>query len=609
MSAMRIFASFFVAVLLVAPFAVSAVEKVPKCFLTSSTNPTGTKAFKLTSATEVDAYKNYVLGRLLCPSACYNIQAQLAFKSDTVTVAVVGTNACAPKDASKESAASARRGCLTGNTAPSISVKLIGTVVKLPPIKNRCDVQAILKSTDGGSGSTVEKSTALKAQLLEKISSIDTGSVVGQKQLSLILQNYGVSADSANEQVSNPGKAISVQEKLLAFISGDDVSAKTAAESLGLKLNGDLSDQVRLDPDKYKPVLSDSEYQQAKVHQSAVTGFGNSDLQYNFDQNGSITDLDKAKCAIATNESGSCAGNYLTIGPPTRNGGRAIGKYQVMDYNVSSWTARACGQRMTPYQFRASPDCQEKVFENVFGGYVKSCGSYAGAASKWFSGKCAIGSGGDGYTSISSYVQKFLGTFGGNNFIPFGARTSIYSSGASPFGQVNPMSASRSEVVCGADGYCYLKNPSAYTYNTVAPVGTPTGGVPQPAQTQGQVSTQSGTTAGQALTQMARGTTGPGIVTAPSVPATAVVSLIVQPTTVLAHNPISISWSSVGLKVGDKCSLLIQTTPTSTPALLAEGSEGTKRVTPESAGSLLFSIKCTNQGGAVLEKTATVSVQ
>jgi hypothetical protein len=110
--------------------------------------------------------------------------------------------------------------------------------------------------------------------------------------------------------------------------------------------------------------------------------------------------------AIAGIESG---GRYDAMGPPTRNGDRAYGKYQVMGNNVGPWTQEVLGRKMSPQEFLASPEAQEKVFQSKFGGYVQKYGP-EGAARAWFAGeggmndpnrKDVLG------TSVAQYAQKF----------------------------------------------------------------------------------------------------------------------------------------------------------------------------------------------------------
>jgi hypothetical protein len=89
--------------------------------------------------------------------------------------------------------------------------------------------------------------------------------------------------------------------------------------------------------------------------------------------------------AIASIESRG-SGDYNALGPQT-GGDRAYGRYQVMGKNIPQWTQQALGQALTPEQFLKSPEAQDKVFDTIFGGYVKQTGSPQDAASMWFTGK------------------------------------------------------------------------------------------------------------------------------------------------------------------------------------------------------------------------------
>lgn len=117
--------------------------------------------------------------------------------------------------------------------------------------------------------------------------------------------------------------------------------------------------------------------------------------------------------AIASIE--SSGGNYKEIGPLTRSGDRAYGKYQVMGDNVGPWTKEILGQEMNPQQFINNPEAQEKVFSGKFGQYLKQTGSPQDAASMWFTGKPQaqganrrdiLGTTGD------SYVRQFTKALG-----------------------------------------------------------------------------------------------------------------------------------------------------------------------------------------------------
>ena len=93
-------------------------------------------------------------------------------------------------------------------------------------------------------------------------------------------------------------------------------------------------------------------------------------------------DMDAYKAAIAMIESRG-SGGYSAIGPVTRTGDRAYGKYQVMGANIPEWSKDATGRSMTPAEFLASPETQEAVFKKQFGKYVEKYGA-SGAAAAWF---------------------------------------------------------------------------------------------------------------------------------------------------------------------------------------------------------------------------------
>lgn len=82
--------------------------------------------------------------------------------------------------------------------------------------------------------------------------------------------------------------------------------------------------------------------------------------------------------SLTQQESG---GDYHVV---NRSSG-AIGRYQVMPFNVGPWTAKHYGRRLTPEQFRYNKAAQDAVVRGVLGGYVKKYG-YRGAASAWYSG-------------------------------------------------------------------------------------------------------------------------------------------------------------------------------------------------------------------------------
>lgn len=105
--------------------------------------------------------------------------------------------------------------------------------------------------------------------------------------------------------------------------------------------------------------------------------------------------------AIASIESAG-SGDWLAIGPETENGHRAYGRYQVMDFNIGPWTREILGKEMTPQEFLADQQAQQKVFNVKFGQYINETGSPEGAAAKWFGTGVDVNG-----VSTEQYVEKF----------------------------------------------------------------------------------------------------------------------------------------------------------------------------------------------------------
>jgi len=127
---------------------------------------------------------------------------------------------------------------------------------------------------------------------------------------------------------------------------------------------------------------------------------------------GAGINMPAAKAAIANIESG---GNYKALGPTTKSGDRAYGKYQVMGANIPSWTKQALGVSMTPAEFLANPEAQERVFEDQFARNTAKYGSPQDAASVWFSGKPLAKAGQRADilgTTVPAYVNKFSAVYG-----------------------------------------------------------------------------------------------------------------------------------------------------------------------------------------------------
>ncbi len=67
----------------------------------------------------------------------------------------------------------------------------------------------------------------------------------------------------------------------------------------------------------------------------------------------------------------------------------ALGRYQVMPYNVGNWSKQYYGQTLTPQQFLHNPTAQDKVFSGYTQDQYKKYGNWGDVSSVWFTGRPA----------------------------------------------------------------------------------------------------------------------------------------------------------------------------------------------------------------------------
>lgn len=87
--------------------------------------------------------------------------------------------------------------------------------------------------------------------------------------------------------------------------------------------------------------------------------------------------------AIAQQESG---GNYGAVNPSSG----ALGKYQIMPFNVGPWSQQVLGRRISPNQFLRNPRLQETIARSKLSQYYRRYGP-RGAAEAWYGGPGSIG--------------------------------------------------------------------------------------------------------------------------------------------------------------------------------------------------------------------------
>jgi len=120
--------------------------------------------------------------------------------------------------------------------------------------------------------------------------------------------------------------------------------------------------------------------------------------------------LNSTMQGIAHVESGGSQHPYSLIGRDTGKGDHALGKYQILGENVPSWTKEALGYSMTPNEFLASPEAQDKTAAYMQNKLLKAGYSPQDVASIWFTGKPLAKAGNvhDSYgTTPSEYIKRF----------------------------------------------------------------------------------------------------------------------------------------------------------------------------------------------------------
>lgn len=120
------------------------------------------------------------------------------------------------------------------------------------------------------------------------------------------------------------------------------------------------------------------------------------------------------KPRIASVESGGEQDPYSATTVAPKNGRTMLGKYQVDEANVPTWTKEALGHSITPQQFLASPEAQEKVATAKLGQYVNKYG-IEGATRAWFAGEGNMNNprASDGFNTVAQYQSKVLGSDSG----------------------------------------------------------------------------------------------------------------------------------------------------------------------------------------------------
>lgn len=231
------------------------------------------------------------------------------------------------------------------------------------------------------------KNTAASAMLIKNLRALKTGT--GENLLSQVMAKDPTIGGMLAGQALHPWHAggRSMIEAMLAAPAAGAVFAHPGAAAMSVPASLVASSPRISGAINYGAgALARTTAKGAKVPRGAYYA-GRAEQEDAGDEPDAPGDLmPAAKAAIAGIESG---GDYHAVGPVVHHNGisdRAIGKYQVMESNIPKWTTQALGKSMTPDEFRADPDAQEKVFETIFGGYLQKFGNMKDAMSAWHSG-------------------------------------------------------------------------------------------------------------------------------------------------------------------------------------------------------------------------------
>lgn len=555
-----------------------------------------------------------------CPSACYDLNSSLTVKSLRAPVLIVTTSAsdlCKPEN--KENPAAEGRGCPpTQKNEPRITIaveenKLAGLKKQTIGPKSRCD-DGLLELVDSAFGKMKNHDTAGLSEDLKKLGELKeaperTDVPLDGNQTLVDALTPAIGRENA-EQVVKENQSLATQLNE-AIKKGDVTEAERISKEL--KLNTDLTnDVVRLTASNEgtsKDIVGTSGDLAVRPMNTFGTGIN-------------PADLDRAKQAIANIE--SYGGQYDAIGPKTKSGDHAYGKYQIMGRNIPSWTREALGQALTPQQFVNSPEVQESVFEYKFSQFVQKYDGYENAAKVWFGGPGALRNSNASDilgSTVGRYVQLFNMSF--NNAIPFAGTASVYRSGTSPFANMSPFLNSAIPVgattqdTLGGTITQFFSSLFNRTSSSVSNNGQTTALGNQPSQEQPSQTypTQTPQPSSQLspVQTLLRALLPVG--TEPQVsgpPVQAVANIIAEPIQIVRGKSFVVSWSSVGMGVSAPCNLLLKN-GTATESVIAQGNEGSKVIATNTAtesGVWNFTLQCTAYtDGRSIEQSASVFVQ
>ncbi|MDB5238425.1 MAG: putative peptidoglycan binding domain protein [Candidatus Kaiserbacteria bacterium] len=641
-------ALLFLALMLLPVSAFAAGPARMQCFLTSASDPS-TKTPKEFTGNAAAQIKSFLDNIEQCPTACYYETITVNIADQKVNISVQAQNKCGDQP-TKQKADQLKLGCNNGQTQPTVIVKRTGLVTKTEAPKSRCDTTNSVSSKVGAALAQTAKDAVLQGLAQKAATDVDINTPIGKEQTAGVLKAFGVNDAEANDLVAK--KPEEAKALLQALASGDQTKVTEAAQNAGVTLNSNLSDIASLSPNdvsnKFAGIYTDEQKQTALTLQTTGLGTGDPAAAANaapaVPPGGKYGDMLKrvedesglsavAPGVLAKTMKIETGGNCNSVSPTG-----PAGCFQYSGTTWDKWSAAINNGVPLDRSLRYDPEVSARVTANYmatnwakYGDLITQSGMDPAAALYTIHN---IGDGG-GPKFIAAYAQdpnmsvsQVLdansirynpGLYGNGNITLAQAEQNMLSrmngstnfAGAaytgSPFGggaqtgwnyysPNTPYGVSASPF-----GNVYTPVPASYpgapvpTVSTGAPVSTG-----NPVSTGGTVST------GGVIST--NGTVSNGVTTAPVPAAQPVASIIVQPASAIAGNPLTVSWSSFGMQPNNPCKILV-VDASSSQSVLAQSNEGTKSITPAQSGKLTFSMQCLALNGASVQQATSASIR
>lgn len=248
----------------------------------------------------------------------------------------------------------------------------------------------------------------------EAASKLAYANLMGPQFLAKLMQNEGALGNLSEDQKKNilnkvysTGTGLSGGGNVFGGGGGFGAPSAGPGQQLGDSLSNWLSHRLR-------GVFGEGNGQQTQNPLQSpgtpASGSGQYSAPYSEPVQGGVNpQLGATMAGISHVESGGAKNPYSLVGPDTGKGDRALGKFQVMASNVPEWTKEALGQSLTPEQFLASPEAQEKVAAYMINKHLNKGESPHDVGSVWLTGRTPdkAGNAQDLYgTTPQKYAQK-----------------------------------------------------------------------------------------------------------------------------------------------------------------------------------------------------------